>query len=85
MLLIHGYPFMVNVVKPVILVMKKMCSKQASLKGCLTTLKKERSFWPQLVRHDFFTEVSALLDNRHYPKMQFCAMSRKTNVAALRK
>ena len=69
MLLIHGYPFMVNVVEPVILVMKKMCSKQASLKGCLTTLKKKRSFWPQFVPHNLFREVSALLDNRPYPKL----------------
>ena len=32
-----------------------------------------------------FFEVSALLDVRHYPKLQSCAISRKNNDATLRK
>ena len=30
-------------------------------------------------------EASVLLDVRHFPKLQFCAMSRKTSDATLRK
>ena len=33
----------------------------------------------------FFFEVSALLDVRHCPKLQFCTISSKTNDANLRK
>ena len=33
----------------------------------------------------FFLTVSALLDVKHCPKLQSCAISRKTNDAALRK
>ena len=32
----------------------------------------------------FFSELSALLDVRHCPKLQSCAISRKTNDATLR-
>ena len=45
--------------------------KQASVSGCSTTLEKERSFQPQ------FGEVSALLDVRHCPKLQYYAISKK--------
>ena len=33
----------------------------------------------------YFLEVLALLDARHYPKLQSCAISRKTSDATLRK
>ena len=35
--------------------------------------------------HNFLLEVSTLLDVRHCPKLQSCAISRKSNDANLRK
>ena len=58
--------------------------KQASLCERLTTLAEKRSFPPNL-GHKFFLEVLALLDVRHCPKLQSCAISRKINDTALRK
>ena len=34
--------------------------------------------------HRFFFEISALVDVRHCPKLQSCAISRKTNDTNLR-
>ena len=35
--------------------------------------------------HNVFLEVSAILDVRHCPKLQFCIISSKTNDANMRK
>ena len=59
--------------------------KQASLSGRSTTLEQKRSFQPQFGQQNFFWEVSALLDVRHCPKLQSCAISRKSNDTTLRK
>ena len=41
--------------------------------------------WVIIWATNFLLEVLALLDVRHYPKQQSCAISRKTNDANLRK
>ena len=44
--------------------------QQVRLSRRLTTLEKSRSFQPQIGPQKFFWEVSALLDVRHFPKLQ---------------
>ena len=44
--------------------------QQVRLSGPLTTLEKNRSFQPQIGPQTIFWEVSALLDVRHFPKLQ---------------
>ena len=48
------------------------------------TLEQKRSFRPQFGPQISFLEVPALLDVRHCPKLQSCAMSRKTYDATLK-
>ena len=68
-----------------------MKRQQDSLTGRLTTLNRKDHFGPDLcllgpnLDHTLFLEVSALLDIRHCPKLQSCAISRKANDANLRK
>ena len=63
--------------------------EQASLNGRSTTLEEKRSFRPQFEPKKkklfFFFQISALLDVRHYPKLQPYVISRETNDATLRK
>ena len=51
----------------------------ALISGCQALTWTENQFF------FFFFEASALLDVRYYPKLQSCALSRKTNDANLRK
>ena len=44
--------------------------QQVRLSRRLTTLEKIRSFQPQIGPQKFFWEGSALLDVRHFPKLQ---------------
>ena len=65
-------------------------TQQTSLTGRPTTLEQKKSLQPQFapVRPWFgpqiIFEVSALLDVRHCPKLQSCAISRKANDAYLK-
>ena len=59
----------------------KVKVKQASLSGRSTILKdcQSKDHQSQFGPQNIFLEVSAPLDVRHCPKLQCCAISRKTN------
>ena len=60
--------------------------KQKEIAGKPHVVPDLRLLGPNLGRKTFFFfEVSAILDVTHCPKLQFCAISRKTNDANLRK
>ena len=48
-------------------------------------IRMEKIISATILATKYFLEVSALLDIRHYPKLQSCAISRKYNDATLRK
>ena len=48
-------------------------------------IRMEKIISATILATKYFLEVSALLDIRHYPKLQSCAISRKYNNATLRK
>ena len=63
--------------------MNSKLPKTSMFECTLDNIRIERSFWPQFLF--CFVEVLALLDVRHCPKLQSCAISKKTNDATLRK
>ena len=71
-------------------VIKTFQKRKASLTGCSVTSGKPH-FGPNLgllglnLGQRFFLEGSALLHVRHCPKLQYYAISRKTNESNLRK
>ena len=48
----------------------------------MTTLEQKRSFRNQFGPQNFLLEVSVVLDVRHCPKLQSCAISRKIKMQA---
>ena len=69
---------------------QKLCAKfliknkTSKFEWMLNNIRKKRSFQPQF-EPQFFLEVSALTDVRHCPKLQYCAISKKTNDTTLKK
>ena len=51
----------------------------------LHNIRMEKTLHPWFGSQSFFLEISALLDVRHCPKLQSCAIPIKTNDANLRK
>ena len=58
--------------------------KTSKFEWMLNKIRIEKIISVPIWATNFLFEVSALLDVRHIPKLQFCAISRKTNDATLR-
>ena len=59
--------------------------KTSKFEWKLDDIRMEKIISATILATKYFLEVSALLDIRHYPKLQSCAISRKYNNATLRK
>ena len=59
--------------------------KTSKFEWKLDDIRMEKIISATILATKYFLEVSALLDIRHYPKLQSCAISRKYNDATLRK
>ena len=59
--------------------------KTSKFEWMLDNIRTEKIILAPIWAAKFFLEVSALLDVRYCPKLQSCAISRKTNDATLRK
>ena len=59
--------------------------KTSKFEWKLDDIRMEKIISTTILATKYFLEVSALLDIRHYPKLQSCAISRKHNNATLRK
>ena len=59
--------------------------KTSKFEWKLDDIRMEKIISTTILATKYFLEVSALLDIRHYPKLQSCAISRKYNNATLRK
>ena len=59
--------------------------KTSKFEWKLDDIRMEKIISATILATKYFLEVSALLDIRHYPKLQSCAISRKHNNATLRK
>ena len=59
--------------------------KTSKFEWKLDDIRMEKIISATILATKYFLEVSALLDIRHYPKLQSCAISRKYNNATFRK
>ena len=74
-------PYVIKDFLFLVLISKETSKFERARNNIRTEMIISASIWSA----NFFSEVSALLDVRHCPKLQSCAISRKSNDATLKK